>query len=74
MGRKLTKKGKVHQHSLNTQDLPGLHLTMHERAAWKFCNVVALLPEEGDYLDLLPPAAQDIVRAAKIVANKMRGE
>ena len=74
MGRKLTKKGKVHQHSLNTQDLPGLHLTMQQRAVWKFTNVVALLAAEGDYFDLLPPAAQDVVRAAKIVSNKMKGD
>jgi hypothetical protein len=41
---------------------------------WKFCNVVALLSAEGEYYDLLPPAAQDIVTAAKILAGKLQGQ
>jgi hypothetical protein len=74
MARKLTKKGKVHQHSLNTQDHARLNLTPQQRAVWKFCNVVALLSAEGEYYDLLPPAAQDIVTAAKILAGKLQGQ
>lgn len=71
---RITKKGRRNLQDWSTQDHPRLNLTPQQRAVWKFCNVVALLPTEGDYLDLLPPAAQDIVRAAKIVANKMKGE
>lgn len=72
--RRQTKQGKTHAHSLNIQDLPGLHLTPQQKAVWKFTNVVALLAETGDYYDLLPPQAQDVTRAAKIVARKLQGE
>lgn len=74
MARKLTKKGKVHQHSLNTQDHTRLNLTPQQRAVWKFQQVVGLLSAEGEYYDLLPPAAQDIVTAAKILAGKLQGQ
>lgn len=72
MGRKLTKQGKVHQHSLNTQDHARLNLTPQQRALWKFQQVVALLSTEGEYYDLLPPQAQDIVTAAKMIADKLK--
>lgn len=71
---RITKKGKVHQHSLNVQDYPRLNLTPQQRALWKFQQVVALLSEQGEYFDLLPPQAQDVTIAAKIVAGKMKGE
>lgn len=69
-----TKKGVRNLQDWDIQDHPRLNLTPQQRAVWKFQNVVALLANEGEYFDLLPPAAQDIVRAAKIVANKMKGE
>ena len=60
-----------HAHSLNTQDHPSLALTPTERAAWKFCNVAALLSGEGDYYDLLPPSARMAVDAVKTVASQL---
>ena len=64
-------KRSGHAHSLNTQDLPGLHLTMNERAVWKFVQVAALLASEGDYYDLLPPAARMATDAVKQVAGQL---
>lgn len=61
-------KRSGHAHSLNTQDLPGLHLTMNERAVWKFVQVAALLASEGDYYDLLPPSARMATDAVKQAA------
>ena len=61
-------KRSGHAHSLNTQDLPGLNLTMRERAAWKFVQVVALLASDGDYYDLLPPSARMATDAVKQAA------
>lgn len=57
-----------HAHALNTQDLPGLNLTMRERAVWKFVQVAALLASEGDYYDLLPPSARMATDAVKQAA------
>ena len=54
--------------SAYTQDLPGLHLTMNERAVWKFVQVAALLASEGDYYDLLPPSARMATDAVKQAA------
>lgn len=55
--------------SAYTQDLPGLNLTMRERAVWKFVQVAALLAREGDYYDLLPPAARMATDAVKQAAE-----
>lgn len=62
-------KRSGHAHSLNTQDLPGLNLTMRERAVWKFVQLAALLASEGDYYDLLPPAARMATDAVKQAAE-----
>ena len=62
-------KRSGHAHSLNTQDMPGLNLTMQERAVWKFVQVAALLASEGDYYDLLPPAARMATDAVKQAAE-----
>jgi len=67
-----TKKGTRNLQDWSTQDHARLNLTPQQKAVWKFCQVVALLSAEGEYYDLLPPAAQDIVDAAKIVAGKMK--
>lgn len=64
-------KRSGHAHSLNTQDLPGLNLTMRERAAWKFVQVVALLASDGDYYDLLPPSARMATDAVKQAARQL---
>ena len=61
-------KRSGHAHALNTQDLPGLNLTMRERAVWKFVQVAALLASEGDYYDLLPPSARMATDAVKQAA------
>lgn len=61
-------KRSRHAHSLNTQDLPGLNLTMQQRAAWKFVQVAALLASDGDYYDLLPPSARMATDAVKQAA------
>ncbi len=60
-----------HAHSFNTQDYPALRLSMPERAARKFCNVVALLAGAGDYYNLLPPAARMATDAAKRAAAQL---
>lgn len=57
-----------HKHSANTQDFPAMRLTMQQRAAWKFCQVVALLAGEGDYYDMLPPSARMATDAVKQAA------
>ena len=62
-------KRSGHAHSLNTQDLPGLHLTRQQRAVWKFVQVAALLASEGDYYDLLPPSARMATDAVKQAAE-----
>lgn len=72
MARRINKDGTRNRQDLNTQDHAKLNLTPQQRAVWKFQQVVALLSTEGEYFDLLPPAAQDIVTAAKIVAGKMK--
>lgn len=54
--------------SAYTQDLPGLHLSPQQRAVWKFVQVAALLASEGDYYDLLPPAARMATDAVKQAA------
>jgi hypothetical protein len=51
-----------------TQDFPPLALTPAERAAWKYCNVVALLADSGPQYDNLPPAARMATDAAKHAA------
>ena len=61
-------KRSGHAHSLNTQDLPGLHLAVNERAIWKFVQVAALLASDGDYYDLLPPSARMATDAVKQAA------
>lgn len=45
-----------------------MRLTMQQRAAWKFCQVVALLAGEGDYYDMLPPSARMATDAVKQAA------
>lgn len=66
-----------HAHSLNTQDHPALRLTMQQRAAWKFCQVVALMAADGEYYDMLPPSARmatDAVKsAAALLEPSLRG-
>ena len=62
-------KRSGHAHSLNIQDLPGLHLTMQERAVWKFCQLAALLASDGDYYNLLPPSARMATDAVKQAAE-----
>jgi len=57
--------------SAYTQDLPGLNLTMRERAVWKFVQVAALLASEGDYYDLLPPSARMATDAVKLAARQL---
>ncbi len=64
-------KRSGHAHSLNIQDLPGLHLTMQERAVWKFVQVAALLSAEGNYYDLLPPSARMATDAVKLAARQL---
>ena len=49
-----------------------MRLTMQQRAAWKFCQVAALLAGEGDYYSLLPPGAQMAVKAVKQEAAKLQ--
>ncbi len=49
-----------------------MNLPEQIRARRKFVNVVEMLPMDGGYLDYLPPAAQDIVRAARIMAAKFK--
>ena len=65
-----SRKAK-HAHALNCQDFPPLALTPAERAAWKFCNVVALLASTGEQYDLLPPAARMATDAAKHAAAQL---
>lgn len=65
-------KRSGHAHSLNTQDLPGLHLTMQERVVWKFVQVAALLASDGDYYDLLPPSARMATDAVKQAAEILK--
>lgn len=60
-----------HAHALNTQDYPPLALTPAERAAWKYCNVVALLADSGPQYDNLPPSAQLAVQAVKRAAAQL---
>jgi len=60
-----------HKHALNIQDFPPLNLTAQERAIWKFCNVVALLANEGGYYELLPPAARMATDAVKLAAAQL---
>ena len=67
-----TKKGTKNLQDWNTQDHARLNLTPQQRAVWKFQQVVGLLSAEGEYYDLLPPEAQDIVTAAKMIAAKMK--
>ena len=55
--------------SAYTQDLPGLNLTVQERAVWKFVQVAALLASDGDYYDLLPPSARMATDAVKQAAG-----
>lgn len=63
-----------HAHNLNTQDYAALRYTMPQRAAVKFCNVVALLPRQGSaYYTELPPAARMAVDACKRVAATLEG-
>lgn len=64
-------KRSGHAHSLNTQDLPGLHLTRQQRAVWKFVQVAALLPQEDGYYEDLPPAARMAVDAVREVARQL---
>lgn len=61
-----------HAHAKNVQDYPAMRLTMRERAAWKFCQVAALLAGDGDYYSLLPPGAQMAVKAVKQEAAKLQ--
>lgn len=72
MAKRINKDGTRNKQDTNIQDLPRLNLTPQQRALWKFQQVVALLSTEGEYYDLLPPQAQDIVTAAKIVAGKLK--
>ena len=62
-------KRSGHAHAKNTQDLPGLNLTMRERAVWKFVQVAALLASDGAYYDLLPPSARMATDAVKHAAE-----
>lgn len=57
-----------HAHSKNTQDYPAQRLTMQQRAAWKFVQVTALMSADGDYYDMLPPAARMATDAVKQAA------
>ena len=57
-----------HAHSQNIQDHPAMRLTMQQRAAWKFCQVAALLAGDGDYYDMLPPSARMATDAVKQAA------
>jgi len=57
-----------HAHSKNTQDYSPQRFTMQQRAAWKFCQVAALLSAEGDYYDMLPPSARMATDAVKQAA------
>lgn len=45
-----------------------MRLTMQQRAAWKFCQVAALLAGDGDYYDMLPPSARMATDAVKQAA------
>ena len=50
-----------------------MRLTMQQRAAWKFCQVAALLAGEGDYYKMLPPSARmatDAVKSAAALLGK----
>jgi hypothetical protein len=72
VGRRQTKSGKVHQHSLNTQDHPRLNLDAHGKALHMFEEWAALRPKYG-YYDCLPPAAQMAVDAVgEVVATLKR--
>ena len=63
-------KRSGHAHAQNIQDLPGLNLTMQERAVWKFVQVAALMPsQDSDYYLLLPPAARMATDAVKQAAE-----
>ena len=57
-----------HKHAANTQDFPAMRLTMQQRAAWKFCQVAALLAGDGDYYNMLPPSARMATDAVKQAA------
>jgi len=50
---------------------------MQQRAAWKFCQVVALMAADGEYYDMLPPSARmatDAVKsAAALLEPSLRG-
>lgn len=72
MTRRRTKTGAIHSHSRNTQDFPPPRRAMPERAAWKFCNVVALMPSpESAYYTELPPSARLAVDACKRAAAQL---
>ena len=58
--------------SASIQDFPGLHLTIQERAVWKFIQTAALLPSrDSDYYLLLPPSARMATDAVKQAARQL---
>jgi hypothetical protein len=60
-----------HAHSKAIQDFAPLAFTPSERAAWKFCQVAALLAGGGPQYDLLPPGARMATDAVKQVARQL---